>query len=150
MTHPALIDDHFETIIERVESGISIGKALKGTGFATATFYRRLKANAEMAKRYQEALELGGFLKRDEVDDVIERRAKANDAPPAIVLAWAKRHHSGYREKSTVEHIGGQTHRVMHVDLTEVAKIMAESGVVIDHEPARDVPRAELLPPSSD
>lgn len=152
MPHPALVDEFFDRVIEKVAAGKGISAALEDTGIASATFYRRLKGKPEMAERYTEAVALRKLQKaeryRAKADEIAftDGHPKQWDAVKTGLEAYSEEH----ARKTVVEHVGGQTHRVMTVDLTEVAKILAESGVSIPNGSAEKLPRTELLPARPD
>lgn len=152
MPHPALVDDVFDKVIAKVAAGQGITAALEDTGLGPATFYRRLKAKPEMAERYQEAVTLRKLGKaekyRAKADEIAftDGHPKQWEAVKTGLEAYSEEH----ARKTVVEHVGGHTQRVIHVDLTEVAEILAEARVTIPHGPAGEVPRAELLPARPD
>lgn len=144
--------------MQRVLDAIRLGKTVRTAaamiGRSEATIYTHLRSEVYL-EEYAEARQAGVLSKADQVDDRMEELAYADTPAPAIVTAWAKRHHPGYRDKQQVELTGpdgGPAEIVVRHDPAELVAMLQEVGLVrsIDAEALDGAEPAAILPARSD
>lgn len=148
---PQASEQEFQVFEQAIAEGHSPYVASRKAG----TTIRRLKNGDRI--RYENAAELSKDTRAAIVDERIDELVKKAEPPPALVIAWAKRNHPDYEDKSKVE-ISGPEGGPIEIegkavvglaDVVAFARSIGHSDLLgLDAGDARDaVPAAqEVLP----
>ena len=120
-TEPSPSD--FDRWEQKIIEGEEPSTAARALGH-TASAFRR--ANSV---RHAEILETGREIRAGVADERMERWAVADDAPPAIRLAWARRHNRAYSDKLELTGADGGKVEVTVEDARE--KLAAKLAAVV-------------------
>lgn len=108
MQHPALVDDLFDEVLDKLREGKTISDALRGTGLSVGTLSYRLNDKPEMRKRFDEARAEGGQRLADKLRDKAREIAFDDEHPKQwnALDRTLEAYVPEYRRKQVVEHQG--------------------------------------------
>lgn len=162
MAHPALIDrEELDLFLESVANGDTMTAASKKIGWSLTAIRNRIDRDPRLSERFAAARNVGTHKRADKVDERFDTWIDEQNASPAIRIVWAKRWNPAYREKVEVSGAfvppPAKGEEDWTVNLENVLGIIAEAGVRMTLEPAReddgpsrDVPGPAVLPAPAD
>jgi hypothetical protein len=81
MTGAHVSEETFELVLSAISDGASVAQACRQAGFNKSTFFRRVRSDPEMNRRWMEAQEERAEARYEKYDD-IERRLEAGTLDP--------------------------------------------------------------------